>query len=713
MMPTLLSPIDYQSLFWVLALALFTIGLFVLVNNKTTQNRLLGFTFWSFALNSFSAGLLVTESSSRGATLPVILIWLTMISMQPLLALTSLSLLGEKLLLDNSRVKFFRGLLGLLFFLPITITLVDLLFNTNLLFSGLASDYNGGFIAQSGYIRGVLTFPVRLLSLYIPAGIHFFLLLGLSLYKKAVSPTRKKILSALLFSQILFLLINVLAPRLNIVTATFILGITATVIYAYVGFVYLMGSQSRRGESISRRLHFSTMLILFPLVIGSALIFGERSAKIAQLGLETNFISMSITVVLIIGTFAVALGLLSLAFNQSLAPLKEIDEGVQALMDKNYQYQIEQHGEDEISSLTGSFNRALQSVDVSTKDLERQITFHSMEANRQSKELLSITKITRLVLGTTDVSSLLNKVVDLISEEFGFYHTGIFLLDEKKEIAILQAASSSGGEKMLTRGHQLRVGSEGIVGAAAEEKRPRIALDVGADAVFFNNPDLPETRSEIALPLLFQDEVIGVLDIQSVDAEAFIHQDIETFQNIADQLALAAQNVRLLEEAKISIAQLNIIAAEDARSTWQSYLDRQSHGFLYTPLGIKPLSAEQKNREKEADQRADVPITLRGKRIGDITMQRVSRQWTNKEKTLLADVATQVGLAIENARLLNETREQATQEQLISEVSSRLRETLDMDTVLKTAMEEIKRTFSLKEVEVRLVTPKEENKVNN
>jgi len=213
--------------------------------------------------------------------------------------------------------------------------------------------------------------------------------------------------------------------------------------------------------------------------------------------------------------------------------------------------------------------------------------------------------------------------------------------------------------------------------------------------------------------LLFQDEVIGVLDIQSVDAEAFIHQDIETFQNIADQLALAAQNVRLLEEAKISIAQLNIIAAEDARSTWQSYLDRQSHGFLYTPLGIKPLSAEQKNREKEADQRADVPITLRGKRIGDITMQRVSRQWTNKEKTLLADVATQVGLAIENARLLNETREQATQEQLISEVSSRLRETLDMDTVLKTAMEEIKRTFSLKEVEVRLVTPKEENKVNN
>ena len=256
---------------------------------------------------------------------------------------------------------------------------------------------------------------------------------------------------------------------------------------------------------------------------------------------------------------------------------------------------------------------------------------------------------------------------------------------------------------MLKNGHQLRVGSEGIVGTTAVAQRPHIALDVGQDAIYFDNPDLPQTRSEIALPLLFQDDVIGILDIQSTESQAFTQQDVEILLTLSNQVALAIQNSRLREEAQVNIAQLEAFAAEQTRSVWREHLEKQSLGFLYTPLEIKPLSTEGLSESiGKDDELSDSPIILRGRKIGNISLKRSSRQWTEKEQALISEVADQVALAIENSRLVNETREQANRDQLITEFSSRLRETLDMDTVVKTALEEMKKTFGLDEAEVRL-----------
>jgi hypothetical protein len=202
------------------------------------------------------------------------------------------------------------------------------------------------------------------------------------------------------------------------------------------------------------------------------------------------------------------------------------------------------------------------------------------------------------------------------------------------------------------------------------------------------------------------------MDIQSERADAFMQSNIAIYQPIANQIALAIQNIRLIEEAQINLSQLELIVAEQSIASWRKQLGQKNYGFSYTPVGVSPIRANNAKLEDRVDaERAEIPILLRGRKIGDISLQRLSSHWTNKEKALLADVANQVGLAIENARLLTETREQANQEQLISEISSRVRETLDMDTVLKSAIEEIKKTFDLKEVEVRLVTPSED-KVN-
>ena len=149
-----------------------------------------------------------------------------------------------------------------------------------------------------------------------------------------------------------------------------------------------------------------------------------------------------------------------------------------------------------------------------------------------------------------DVERLLNDTVRRISDKFGFYHAGIFLLDASRRYAVLQAASSTAGARMLRQKHRLKVGQEGIVGHVAATGEARIASDVGTDHVHYANPHLPDTRSEMALPLKVRDRVIGVLDVQSKETSTFTQSDIATLQILADQLANAIENARLYRELK-------------------------------------------------------------------------------------------------------------------------------------------------------------------
>ena len=172
---------------------------------------------------------------------------------------------------------------------------------------------------------------------------------------------------------------------------------------------------------------------------------------------------------------------------------------------------------------------------------------------------------------------MLSSAVRLISERLDFYHTGLFFVDPSGEWAVLQAASSEGGRRMLERGHRLRVGAQGIVGDVAARGMPRIALDVGRDAVFFDNPDLPDTHSEMAMPLRSRDVVIGVLDVQSRERGAFTPEDIGVLQTLADQVALAISNARLFSEAQEALATQQRVYAEramppGAHFAWQGEL---------------------------------------------------------------------------------------------------------------------------------------------
>ncbi|HKZ39987.1 MAG TPA: GAF domain-containing protein, partial [Candidatus Hodarchaeales archaeon] len=286
-------------------------------------------------------------------------------------------------------------------------------------------------------------------------------------------------------------------------------------------------------------------------------------------------------------------------------------------------------------------------------------------------------------------------------EHFGCNHVGIYLLNQRGDYVTLQASSSGGGEQLLERGFKLRVGTEGIIGYVAAEKKPRISLDVSKEIIFFDIPELSETRSELSLPLMLHNKVVGVLDLQSAEINAFRYNEIEIFQGMADQIAVAIENARILNESHQVISQLEIISNENTRQNWKSEFSARKPGFRYSATGIHPL---EKPATPSGKNVLRIPIVLRGEKIGNILLQRKAefQKWTAQEEVIANEVAAQTALALENIRLVERTRDRASREQAISNISARIRETLDLDIVLRTSAREIQRALNLQEAEILL-----------
>jgi putative methionine-R-sulfoxide reductase with GAF domain len=211
-----------------------------------------------------------------------------------------------------------------------------------------------------------------------------------------------------------------------------------------------------------------------------------------------------------------------------------------------------------------SAERALCEILLINRDLDRRVAERTQDLEKRSVQLQTASEVARDATATHYIEKLLNDTVHLISERFGFYHAGVFLLDDEGEYAALRAVSNSeGGRRMLARGHKQAVGREGIVGHVAGTGEPLVVLDVGREAVHLVNPDLPDTRSEVALPLVSHGRVIGVLDVQSDRQMTFTKEDVSTLQTMAGQLANAIEGARLFEETRRHVEELTALHSID------------------------------------------------------------------------------------------------------------------------------------------------------
>jgi GAF domain-containing protein/HAMP domain-containing protein len=419
------------------------------------------------------------------------------------------------------------------------------------------------------------------------------------------------------------------------------------------------------------------------------------------------------TNLLVLGVGAVLLGLLVWAtVRQSLLPIKSLTVTAQAASAGNLAVEAPVESRDEIGLLAQTFNGMTKQLRETISGLEQRIEERTRDTERRALQLRVASEVARDATAIRDLRQLLSITTQLISNRFNFYHAGIFLVDEANEYAILQAANSEGGQRMLARGHRLKVGRVGIVGYVAATGDPRIALDVGEDATFFNNPDLPQTRSEMAVPLKARNRVIGILDVQSVEASAFGQDDIEIMQVLADQVALAIENARLFEETQQTVHELEQLYGQQTRQAWQQRLGAQSLAFAYNRLGVTPAdqSIIARHNETTADQaeatagQLSVPITVRDQQIGTISLRRDPDQpaWTEEEQETLAEAVTQISQALETARLLEEIRFRAEQERMIGQITSRAQSSLDLETVMKTTVQEIGAALNASRVQLRL-----------
>lgn len=440
-----------------------------------------------------------------------------------------------------------------------------------------------------------------------------------------------------------------------------------------------------------------------------------------------NVITLGIRSLFLILVVAALAGLAGyFGARRTSAPLIDLSNVATEISAGNLGVRANEIGSTELVQLAGSFNTMTSQLRDLIGNLEQRVADRTSELNSarvQSEEraqnLQSIGEISRIISGEQRLDILLPLITRLVSEKFYFYHTGIFFVDDSRRFAVLQASNSEGGQRMLNRGHRLEVGQTGIVGNVALTGKPRITLDVGADAVFFDNPDLPTTRSEMSLPLNVRGVTIGVLDVQSTKAGEFTESDASTLGVLADHIAIAIENARLFAKTQQALNEVQTLYNQYLQKEWKSFRSESANvGYQQSLTGGKPLetlvesddirSAVQSgetilaSEDTQTEPAIVVPIKLRGQTIGVLNVKGSSkaRRWSRDEINMIQAVSDRLALALESARLFEETNRRAERERLVSDITGKIRSVNDPQAMIQTAMDELRNALGASHVQV-------------
>lgn len=428
------------------------------------------------------------------------------------------------------------------------------------------------------------------------------------------------------------------------------------------------------------------------------------------------------TNIVLIMVVSIALTIITTLLARNLArPIISLTKTANAISQGDLSARSDIHTTDEIGSLADTFNKMSsqleelitgleQRVEQRTTELEqrsRELELITKQSNKRADELQTITEIARFISTEKELENLLPLITQAVSERFGYYHVGIFLLNENGKYAVLRAANSPGGQKMLERQHKLEVGQVGIVGNVTSTGLPHIASETGADAVYFNNPDLPETKSEMALPLTARGTIIGALDVQSTSASAFTNIEVSILSLLADQIAIAIDNARLLEDAQNALKESRSVFSEYLDAAWQKKSASDILGYYQTLSGGQVVNGNTVGKIEARTAGSEIktlaiPIQLRNHVIGTVHIRqnRNDKTWSEDEINIVEAVTERLGLALDNARLFEETSTRAERERLVSDITTKIRTTNDPQEMIQTAVDELKRALGVTHVEI-------------
>lgn len=338
--------------------------------------------------------------------------------------------------------------------------------------------------------------------------------------------------------------------------------------------------------------------------------------------------------------------------------------------------------------------------------LEEEVTSNTKQLERRSQYLEAAAKVASASIITMDLREMLDAVAKEIGDRFSFYHVGIFILDERQEWAVLRAASSQGGRQMIARNHRLAVGRQGIVGFVTSIGQARISQDVELDRIHSVTTELPDTRSEMALPLISRGKTIGAIDIQDDKPNAFTREDITVLQTMADQIALAIENLLLYQQTQENLEEIQRVYGQFSEEAWREIRQKQMLAS-YRYFGGAITRIEDAEVPTLLEDKVSIPVQVRGVSLGAIEISKGDdlSNWTDEEMKLLRALSDQIGIALDSARLFNESQLRATTEHTIGEINSQLWETLDIDTILKTTANNLREKLALPELTIRMSSP--------
>ena len=343
---------------------------------------------------------------------------------------------------------------------------------------------------------------------------------------------------------------------------------------------------------------------------------------------------------------------------------------------------------------------------------------------RRATELEMVSRVSASAASILETDKLLQEVVDLTKERFNLYHTHIYLLNTNGDTLALTAGAGEVGRQMVAEGRRIALSQEqSLVAQAARTGQGVTENDVRENPAFLPHPLLPNTRSEMAAPMIVGGRVIGVLDTQSEEVGRFTEQDVLISTTLATQIAVALENARSFEQAQKAVTNLNEITRRLTREGWQEYLSdlpSEMTGFIYDPAQINPMSqltdaAQEARAVTTAVNGANAfsplmqAITIHGETIGELTVE--PDEADEQEMTeLITAVAEQLGARIENLRLadqtqmaLSEAERQGEELALINRVVTKVAGSLKLQESLEIVAAELAQAISVEQVAITLL----------
>ncbi len=338
--------------------------------------------------------------------------------------------------------------------------------------------------------------------------------------------------------------------------------------------------------------------------------------------------------------------------------------------------------------LESEFLEAQKKVDKTLAELDEERANLEERVLERTIKLRRVNEIGRVITSILDPDELLSRAAHLIGDEFECYYTAIFLLDVTEQWADLKEATGDAGKVLRENKHRLDIKGKSLTSAAIRTGQVRIALDSGPDPIRFDNPLLPYTRSQISIPLAVGERFIGALEMHSTLESAFSLQDADTYQNMANEIAVALENARLFKEAQQSLVEMRATQRQYLQGAWSSL---ESEQRLEYSVGDQEYTGNQ----------ASIPLALRDQIIGQIEMT-THEELTLEHRSLIEAIATQTALALENARLVEESQSIAARERLANEITSKVWASTTMESILQTTVRELGRALEAAEVEIQI-----------